>query len=336
MQVLVTGATGFTGSRLAVALAAQGNQVRAMVRKGSDRSYLEGHGMEFFEGDITDQDAVDRAVSGCEKVYHIAACFRTAGHPDSYYHDVNYSGAQYVLDAAKKHGCERVAHCSTIGVHGSVKDIPSDENAPYAPCDIYQRTKLAGEKLAMERQKAGQPVSIFRPAGIYGPGDMRLLKLFKTIHSGKFRMIGPGTVNFHMVYIDDLVDGIILCGEKEEALGETFILCGPKYVALSELVELVADAVGVKPPRGHIPLAPVYAAAVLCEAVCIPFRIEPPLHRRRVGFFTKNRSFTYAKAEKALGYVPKFSTADGVKATAEWYFANGHLVDHRNGGSHAA
>ena len=329
MQVLVTGATGFTGGRLAVELAKRGSQVRAMVRKGSDTSFLEGHDIEFFEGDITDQDAVDRAVQGCEKVYHIAACFRTAGHPDSYYHDVNYSGAQYVLDAAKKHGCERVAHCSTIGVHGSVKDIPSDETAPYAPCDIYQRTKLEGEMLAKERQAAGQPVSIFRPAGIYGPGDMRLLKLFKTIHSGRFRMVGPGTVNFHMVYIDDLVDGIILCGEKQEALGETFILCGPKYVALKDLVKLVADAVGVKPPRGHIPLAPVYAAALLCETLCIPLRIEPPLHRRRVGFFTKNRSFTYVKAENALGYVPKFSTADGVKSTAEWYFANGHLTDHR-------
>lgn len=326
MQVLVTGATGFTGSRLAVELAKQGNKVRAMVRKGSDTSYLQGHDIEFFEGDITDQPAVERAVQDCEKVYHIAACFRTAGHPDSYYHDVNYSGAQYILDAAKKHGCERVAHCSTIGVHGSVKQIPSDETAPYAPCDIYQRTKLAGEKLAKERQKQGQPVSIFRPAGIYGPGDMRLLKLFKTIHTGKFRMVGPGKVNFHMVYIDDLVDGIILCGEKQEALGETYILCGPKYVALSALVKLVADAVGVKAPRGHIPLAPVYAAAVLCEAVCIPFRIEPPLHRRRVGFFTKNRSFTYAKAHEELGYKPKFSTADGVQATADWYFANGHLT----------
>jgi nucleoside-diphosphate-sugar epimerase len=330
MQVLVTGATGFTGGRLAVTLAKQGNKVRAMVRKGSDTSFLQGHDIELFEGDITDQDAVDRAVNGCEKIYHIAACFRTAGHPDSYYHDVNYSGAQYILDAAKKHNCERVAHCSTIGVHGSVKDIPSDETAPYAPCDIYQRTKLAGEKLARERQKAGQPVSIFRPAGIYGPGDMRLLKLFKTIHTRKFRMVGPGKVNFHMVYIDDLVDGIILCGEKPQALGETFILCGPKYVALSDLVQLVADAVGVKPPRGHIPLAPVYAAAVLCEALCIPLRIEPPLHRRRVGFFTKNRSFTHAKAQKALGYEPKFSTADGVKATAEWYFQNGHLTDHRD------
>lgn len=329
MQVLVTGATGFTGGRLAVQLAQRGNRVRAMVRKGSDTSFLQGHDIELFEGDITDQDAVERVVQGCEKVYHIAACFRTAGHPDSYYHDVNYTGALYVLDAAKKHGCERVAHCSTIGVHGSVKKSPSDETAPYAPCDIYQITKLEGEKLAKERQKQGQPISIFRPAGIYGPGDMRLLKLFKTIHSGRFRMVGPGKVNFHMVYIDDLVDGIILCGEKQEALGDTFILCGPDYVPLSKLVKLVSEAVGVKPPKGHVPLAPVYLAAVVCEAICVPLRIEPPLHRRRVGFFTKNRSFTYAKAQKALGYEPKISAAEGIRHAAEWYFANGHLTDTR-------
>ena len=330
MQVLVTGATGFTGGRLAVSLASQGHKVRAMVRKGSDRSFLDGHGIELFEGDITDRDAVDRAVAGCGKVYHIAACFRTAGHPDSYYHDVNFLGTQYILDAAKKHACERVAHCSTIGVHGSVKKIPSDESAPYDPGDIYQQTKLEGELLAKERQKAGQPISIFRPAGIYGPGDMRLLKLFKTIHTGRFRMVGPGKVNFHMVYIDDLVDGILLCGEKQEALGDTFILCGPDYIALSELVKMVADAVGVKPPRGRIPLAPVYAAAVLCEALCVPLRIDPPIHRRRVGFFTKNRSFTCAKARNALGYDPKVTAAQGVKRTAEWYFAKGHLTAHRD------
>ncbi len=335
MQVLVTGATGFTGGRLAVTLAAHGHRVRAMARKGSDTSFLDGHDIEIIQGDITDQDAVDRAVAGCEKVYHIAACFRTAGHADSYYHDVNVTGTQYVLDAAKKHGCERVAHCSTIGVHGSVKQIPSDETAPYAPCDIYQRTKLDGEKLAKERQEQGQPISIFRPAGIYGPGDMRLLKLFKTIHTRRFRMVGPGKVNFHMVYIDDLVDGIILCGEKPEALGDTFILCGPDYVPLKQLASLVADAVGVKPPRGHIPLAPVYAAAVMCEALCIPLRIEPPLHRRRVGFFTKNRSFTHAKANQAIGYDPKITAAEGVRRTAQWYFDHG-LLNGRSNGNNAA
>ncbi|GAB4110732.1 MAG: NAD-dependent epimerase/dehydratase family protein [Phycisphaeraceae bacterium] len=325
MPILVTGATGFTGGRLAAHLAANGEAVRALVRKGSDTSYLEDRGIEFFEGDITDPEAVDRAVQGCEKVYHIAACFRTAGHPDSYYHDVNVKGTQYVLDAAKKWDCERVVHCSTIGVHGSVKKIPSDETAPYSPGDIYQKTKLEGELLAKERQKQGQPIAIFRPAGIYGPGDMRLLKLFKMIHTGRFRMIGPGKVNFHMVYIDDLVDGILLCGQKREALGDTFILCGPDYVPLKKLVQLVADAVGVEPPRGHIPLAPVYAAATLCELICIPLRIEPPLHRRRVAFFTKNRSFTHAKASRLLGYEPKIDAAEGVRRTAAWYFENGHL-----------
>ena len=326
MQVLVTGATGFTGGRLAAELSRQGNKVRALVRKGSDTSYLQDYDIEFVEGDITDQTAVDAAVQGCEKVYHIAACFRTAGHPDSYYYDVNCNGARYVLDAAKKHGCERVIHCSTIGVHGSVKQSPSDETAPYSPSDVYQASKLEGEKLAKERQQQGQPVAIFRPAGIYGPGDMRLLKLFKTIHTGRFRMVGPGDVNFHMVYIDDLVAGIILCGEKQAALGETFILCGPEFVPLKQLVKLVADAVGVKPPRGHIPLAPVYAAAMLCEAVCVPLHINPPLHRRRVSFFTKNRAFTSAKAQRVLGYEPKVSTAEGAKRTAEWYFDNGHLT----------
>lgn len=319
MNILVTGATGFTGGKLAVHLAKQGHRIRALARSGADTSELTPHDIEIVQGDITDADAVHRAVQGVEQVYHIAACFRTAGHPDSYYHEVNVEGTRHVLDAAKKFSCERVVHCSTIGVHGSVEQIPADETAPFAPGDIYQKTKLEGEILAAERQKQGQPIAIFRPASIYGPGDRRLLKLFKQVLGG-WPMLGAGQVNFHLVYIDDLVAGIELCGQKQEALGEVFILCGPDYVPLNTLFKLVADSMNVSPPRWRLPAGPFYAASLMCEALCVPFGIEPPLHRRRVGFFTKNRSFTCEKASRMLGYEPKISAETGVHRTAQWYF----------------
>ena len=99
--------------------------------------------------------------------------------------------------------------------------IPSNEDAPFAPGDIYQRTKLEAEVLARTRFEAGFPGVIFRPAGIYGPADRRFLKLFKTIHRGTFRMIGSGDMFYHMTYVADLVDGIILCGEHPGAIGQT-------------------------------------------------------------------------------------------------------------------
>lgn len=229
------------------------------------------------------------------------------------------------MDAARQQGVERVVHCSTIGVHGDVREVPSTEESPYNPGDIYQRTKLEGELVAREAFAKGLPGTVVRPASIYGPGDLRLLKLFRTIRNGSFRMFGSGEAFFHMVYIDDLVDGMLLCAERAEAVGQVFILAGPRYLKLDNLVSLVANAVGVPVPRGHLPMWPLMAAAAACEAVCRPFNIEPPLHRRRADFFRKNRAFSYEKARNLLGYEPLIDPSDGIRQTARWYFENGYL-----------
>ncbi len=324
MQVLVTGATGFTGGHLARALVARGRRVRVLVRDVSKAKPLADAGMELAAGDLTDRAAVERAVAGCDVVYHIAALYREAKHADEVYRQVNVGGTENILDAAEKAGAGRVVHCSTVGVHGDVK-VPADENAPFAPGDVYQDTKLEGELLAKKRFDAGLPGAIFRPVGIYGPGDTRFLKLFKGIARGRFRMIGSGQVLYHMTYIDDLVDGIILCGEHPAAQGQTYILSGPRYTTLTELVTEIAHAVGRKPPTGHVPLAPVKVAARLCEAVCRPLGIEPILHMRRLDFFIKDRGFTSGKAMRELGYRPRFDLSEGLVRTARWYQSNGLL-----------
>jgi dihydroflavonol-4-reductase len=327
MNVLVTGATGFAGSSLAIRLAKQGSRVHALCRPGSNIDPLVAQGVEISEGDITDPDAVDRAVRGMEKVYHIAACFRTAGHPDEYYRAVNRDGTAHVLEAARRHGCERVVHCSTGGVHGHIEPeiAPADENTRFNPGDIYQVTKLEGELLAQKAITTGQPVSIFRPAAIYGPGDLRLLKMFRMIQKRRFVMFGRGEVHYGLVYIDDLVDGILLCGERDEALGETFILSGPESLPLKVMVATIAAALHVSAPRLRFPVGPLLAAAAVCERVCVPLRIDPPLHRRRAHLFINNREFTHAKAANMLGYMPKVHAEEGLHRTAEWYVREGLL-----------
>ncbi|MHC4470592.1 MAG: NAD-dependent epimerase/dehydratase family protein, partial [Planctomycetota bacterium] len=132
-------------------------------------------------------------------------------------------------------------------------------------------------------------------------------------------------VPYHFTYIDDLVLGILLCGEHPAALGEIFIIGGDEYVSLNDLVRMVADAVGVRPRRGHLPLWPLLLAARLCEGVCKPFGIDPPLHMRRCEFFIKARAFTNAKARDLLGYRPQVPLEEGIRKTAEWYFEEGLL-----------
>jgi dihydroflavonol-4-reductase len=325
MQILVTGATGFTGGHLARSLANQGHAVRALVRPGSATRELDVAGIELFEGQLTSAGDVLAAAANCEQVYHIAALFRTAGHPDSHYRDVNLGGTLNVLAAARQHGCERVVHCSTGGVHGHVAEPPADENYRFAPDDIYQRSKLEAEMAARAAIASGQPISIFRPGAIYGEGDLRFLKLFRAIHKRRFIMIGSGRTRLHLVHVDDMVQGIALCGSRPEALGQTFLIAGPQAPTLNEIADTAADIMNVPRPRLHIPVWPVYAAGWACEMLCVPFGIEPPLHRRRVGFFTHHREFDISKARRLLGFAPGVTVAEGIRRTTRWYAEQGYL-----------
>jgi nucleoside-diphosphate-sugar epimerase len=323
--ILVTGATGFTGGHLARRLAARGDRVRALVRDPAKAEALAALGIEVRVGQLTSLDDVIAAARGCEQIHHIAAVFRTAGHPDSYYRDVNVGGPRNILEAARRLGLERVLHCSTVGVHGHIADPPASETYPFGPGDIYQRTKLEGELAVQAAARRGQPVVIVRPSPIYGEGDLRFLKLYRAIERGVFVMIGPGTPRLHLVHIDDLVDGFVLCSESAVALGNVFILSGPDAPTLNELARHIAHALGVAEPRWRIPVWPVMAAGFLCESLCVPLHIDPPLHRRRVAFFTHHREFDSSKAARLLGYAPKVSAAAGIRRVADWYRASGYL-----------
>jgi len=318
--ILVTGASGFTGKNLARKLATQGHSVRTLLRRPEAGQDLSELGIEVVKGDLRDPDSLLRACENVELVFHIAAAYRTQGIDRKLFSDVNVEGTRHMFDAAIKRGAKRFVHCSTIGVHGDIETPPANETAPYAPGDLYQESKLAGEMIALEHMNKGDlEVTIFRPAGIYGPGDMRFLKLFKGIKRRRFPMLGNGQVYYHFTYIDDLVDGILLCGSEQAAIGQTYILAGEEYVPLNEVVSLIAHEVGAPPPRLRFPIWPVYLAGFACELLCRPFSIEPPLYRRRVDFFRKSRAFDISKAKRELGYQPKVSLKDGIHKTAEWY-----------------
>ena len=330
MKVLVTGVTGFTGGHLATTLAQRGYQVRGLVRPRSidrfERSAAAQSGVLACPGDLTEARALAEAADGVDVVYHIAATYREAGQPDAAYRDVNVRGTENVLNAATTGGARRVVHCSTGGVHGHIAHPPADEDAPFNPGDIYQDTKLEAESLAREYGRTHPlEVVVARPIGIYGPGDTRFLKMFRGLARGRFPMLGKGEVFYHLTYIDDLVEGFRLCGEVPAAAGRTYILAGPRYTTLQELVGLIARELGVRAPRVHLPVWPFWTAGLLCEAVCVPLRIEPPLYRRRVDFYTKSRAFDTTRARAELGFAPAVDLEDGIHRTAAWYRKQGWL-----------
>ena len=325
-RILITGATGFTGGHLCERLTREGHRVRALVRDENRCSDLRHWGVEIVRGDLRDSASLTRAIHGIDTVYHIAALFRQENVSRKEMWANNVQGTKNILDAAVKAGVQRFVHCSTIGVHGDIKNPPANEESPYAPGDYYQESKTAAEKITLQYMKDGKlPVVVFRPGGIYGPRDLRFLKLIRPIKSGRFVMLGSGEVVYQMIYIDDLVDGIMLCGTKRDAVGRIYILTGDEPSTLNQLVGVIAEVLGVRPPRLRFPVTPVYLAGFLCELLCKPLGINPPLYRRRVDFFRKTRSFDISKAKNELGFHPKTDLRLGIKRTADWYREQGHL-----------
>lgn len=319
-QVAVTGATGFLGSHITERLIQDGYRVRILARDRAKASPFEGRVENIVVADICERPAIDTLVEGADAVIQLVSNFRSASGPPESYRHINLDGSRTVLEACEAAGVKRLVHCSTIGVHGHVQSTPANEDSPYNPGDLYQETKRDTELLIRERLPSlNTEVVVIRPCSLYGPGDTRMLKMFRMLAKRRFLMLGPCQENFHAVYIDDVVEGFMKALTTEGIGGETFILGGPRYLPLREYVNLAAEAVGASPPWINLPYGPFYAAAVACEAVCVPLGIEPPLHRRRVRFYKNNRAFDIGKARRMLGYEPRIDLDEGMARTVAWY-----------------
>jgi nucleoside-diphosphate-sugar epimerase len=328
MNVLITGGTGFIGSRLALKCLERGDHVRILAQENTDaerenRKAIEASGAQVIFGSVTERNKVTESVRGIDVVYHLAAAQHEMNIPDEIFRDVNVNGTKNMLDASVNAGVKRFVHGSTIGVYGDLEG-EIHEQSSCNPDNIYGITKLQGERFALS-YKEKIPLVVIRISEVFGPADRRLLKLFRGINKNVFFVIGSGKNLHHLIFVDDLIKGLFLAAENEKALGEVFILSGKSPVTTSEMVETIAVELGVKPPKFKVPLFPFMFLAIVMELTLRPLGIQPPLHRRRMDFFRKSFSFSPKHSREVLGFEPDYSFRHGVAETIRWYEANGFL-----------
>ena len=327
MKILVTGGTGFTGSHLTRRLLQKKNHVVVIDNQpGLFFNELRDLGAEILIGSVTDHKLVDKAIKGCEVVHHVAAAFRKVNLPKQVYWDVNVEGTRSLLQAALRNGVRKFVYCSTCGVHGDVKGGPAIEDSTISPEDYYQYTKFEGEKMVTEFLGKGLKIVTLRPTAIYGPGDPeRFFILFKMVNEGRFFMFGDGNVHYHPVYVDNLVDAFELAAASDKGDGEVYLIGDEKHYTLNELVCAISETLKIDLKLRHFPFWPLWITAWACETVYKPFRVEPPLFRRRVEWFRQNRAFSIEKAWQELGYRPLVGLKEGLARTAEWYRKQGYI-----------
>lgn len=330
MRLLVTGATGFIGSRLALQARRSGIDVLATGRADLDvererLNELRAADVPVEIGTLCDVGFVRRLVRNRTVVIHLAAAQHESHMPPAYFRSVNVDVVRQLLEECRAAGIRRFAYGSTIGVYGATSGQQLDEQSEVRPENAYQATKLAAEAL-VRAHEYDFDTCIIRIAETYGPGDRRLLKLFRGIDRGQFFMIGSGNNRRQCIHVNDLVRGLLLAAEHPAAVGETFILGGREVMTTTEMVERIAAALGRKPPRLQLPMWPFLAAATVLEKTLQPLRIQPPLHRRRLDFFRKSFVFSTAKAQRLLGFSPEIDLQSGAADTARWYRARGLIA----------
>jgi nucleoside-diphosphate-sugar epimerase len=317
---VVTGAGGFIGYHLANALAADGRQV-----VGVDLRFPEPHGplgaprFARVVADFRDAASIEPALRGAEVVFHLASAHLQVSLSDAEYWDVNVHSLPALLQRAREAGVTRFVHTSSVGVYGDVGSTLADETTTPRPQSIYGETKLAGEKAVLEfARHHGMDVVVLRPAWVYGPGCSRTAKLQRALRSRRFLMIGAGRNLRHPLYIADMVAAFRLAASAGGAAGELLVIAGERAVTTRELVETFCAAFALPPPVIRVPYAVGVVTATVAEAFCGAVGREPPVSRRTLEFFDTNNAFDISRARACLGFTPRYSLLDGLRATRDW------------------
>ncbi len=327
MRALVTGATGFVGAAVARALLAEGWQVRALVRGGSDRRNIAALAVEPVVGDLTDPASLERALEGCEAAFHVAADYRLwAPRPQELYR-ANVEGTGFLLDAARRAGVTRVVYTSSVATVGLPADgHPGAEDTPVSLADMighYKRSKFLAEQRAREAVAAGVPVVIVNPSTPIGPGDVKPTPTGRIVLDAALgRTPAYVDTGLNIVHVDDVAAGHLLAFHRGR-IGERYIL-GGEDMTLRQILTLIAQLVGRSPPRIRLPHGAVLPVAYVSELYARLTGKPTRVTVEGVRMARKRMFFSSAKAARELGYrsrPPSEAFADALR----WFREQGYL-----------
>jgi nucleoside-diphosphate-sugar epimerase len=319
--VLVTGASGFIGSHLVRRCQKDGYRVKVLARKGNACiPSLQASGVEVVVGDVRDAGVVDAAVLGCNLVLHAAALASDWGAAQVFI-DINVVGTRNICDASLRHGVGRLVHLSSFECfdHHSLDRV--DEQTPYFPRNqSYPDTKIAGSHVVWDAIKRGLQASIIYPVWVYGPDDRTMFPLLADGIRKRQFFYWSRNATMSMVYIDNLVDLIMLAATRPEAVGEAFLACDGVAITFEEVCERIAAAIGSPPPSLRLPFGLVRGMAGAMEAV---YRLagsekRPLLTRQAVDLLSSRAFIDVSKARKLLGWQSAVPQDEGIRRTLDW------------------
>lgn len=327
MKVLVTGATGFIGGNLARELWRRGDDVQALVRPGSNRLTIQDTGITPVEGDILDRQSIDRAIQGCEAVYHVAAVYTFWSKNPAGVSQANVQGTKNVLESARQAGVSRTVYTSTVGTIGIPQTGLGDEDTPLDPKSLhghYKNSKHLAEQQALAFAAGGMPVVVVNPTLPVGPWDVKPTPTGKIVLDF-LRCKIPAYLKTGMNIVDvaDVVAGHILALEKGRP-GERYIL-GNQNVSLEQIFDMLSQLTGLPAPRIRAPYWLVVGVGYADHF------IEGTLLRREpvvpVEGVLASKHPAYVTCDKAINQLglPQSSVTDALKQSVDWFVEHGYV-----------
>lgn len=324
---LITGATGFIGSHLAEALLNRGFLVRALVRSTSDRRWLKGLDIEFASGSLQDNRFLEQAVSGVDYIFHLAGAVKVKDPKDFYFHNTKATMNLAKAAMEKAPGLKRFVFASSQAAAGPAECLenPVCERDECRPLSDYGKSKLQAEQELMEIS-GKLPLNIVRPPSVYGPRDTEVLAYFKLIKRGLAILPGFRVRHAHLIYVKDLVDGMMLASASQSSLGKTYFLAEDRSYSWGEISETIAGCLNKRIFKLHLPLQLAHLSAMFNEAGAYLLDNPAMVTRQKVREMSQLYWTVSSQAAKEdFGFQCRYDLARGMAVTAMWYKEQGWI-----------